>query len=118
MCIVHSGYEIAFDEAGSWISCNKFAINGLNDDVNGSVGAAEQQLSTKFSKGKQNFASVCIIKVLRTISSLMENNSIILKLIKSSLTWKHIWKVSSQKKYIFKEIFMNFQSIMKLLINQ
>ena len=37
-----SGYEIAFDEAGSWISCNKFAINGLNDDVNGSVGAAEQ----------------------------------------------------------------------------
>lgn len=75
MCIVHSGYEIAFDEAGSWISCNKFAINGLNDDVNGSVGAAEQQLSTKFSKGKQNFASVCIIKVLITISSLMENNS-------------------------------------------
>ena len=42
MCIVHSGCEIAFDEAGSWISCNKFAINGLNDDVNGSVGAAEQ----------------------------------------------------------------------------
>ena len=27
MCIVYSGYEKAFDEAGSWISCNNFTRN-------------------------------------------------------------------------------------------
>ena len=87
---VYSGNGIAFNGLGSWSFGNDFARNfiifgidnsstshtnnrkkiflvlveGLTDDIYGSIGAAEKNFSINLSKAKSKFASVCITMVI------------------------------------------------------
>ena len=95
---------------------------GPNDDINGSVGAAEKKFSTNFSETKTKF---CLSLHYNGDSFLFVNGKKIGKFkadnenvnFTAQFCYLKNLTMSSQKKYHLKEMLMIFQPIIMLLIN-